>query len=357
MGDDTRPPEDAQKLRFTAESGVERAAERQGEDAANAFWQFVREQEDHRSQIFTVEDAVEGSGLRFDFGRGVITRFKRFFEDDGVTQSRVFEQFALIEDDKRSRALVRAFIDGGFAGAFPLAAWSPGVPSRIPEYAADDPEAREYVLSSASGETQPLRIRHPNETTYPLQAFLVRHDGHDVSIDDPENGERLVLMRGESLIARTSGLPGGGAVAPSSMRTEFMKIDRPNKYAPAAHLFFENGFAGLDHFGQWLTDIHDLDLPPAERGLVRAAAFGSSAEMLSEVARIWADSGVVDPTDRYWVFFDSRSLDEDEAERAELLALLDRLGLKTAEPPAGARDGEVWVPRQADLDAEIERWA
>ena len=359
MRDDAREPEDPQKLRFSTESGAERAGEQQGEDAANEFWAFVAEQRERGDQVFTVEDLVEDSGLRFDFGRDVIARFRRFIDEDDITDVRVFEQFTLLEDEERSRTLVRAQVDGGFEATFPLAAWSPGVPARLPDYADDDPETREYVLSTDAGDTQRLRIRHPNETTYALQAFLVRHSGQNVSIEDPEGGEHLVLMRGEQIIARTAGFADGdgdGAAAPSA-RTEFMKVDRPNRYAPAAHLFFEDGFAGLDQYGQWFTDLQDLGLPPAAQGLLRAASFGSRAEVLSEVGRIWADSGVVDPTDRYRVFFDSSSLGEAEAERAELLALLGKLGLEPAELPAGAQSGEVWVPRDGDLDAEIDRWA
>lgn len=356
MTDDMTKPNSARKVRFSTESGAEQVGDQQGQDSANAFWDFVAAQEKRGDQVFTFEDVVDGSGLRFDHDRGLIVRFKRFLDDDGYTQSHVSEQFTFVEDDERSRALVLAQLHDGFKGTYPLAAWSDGVPTRIPDYADDDPETREYVLSCDCGAAQRLRIRHPNETTYALRAFLVRHDGHDVFIEDPESGERLALMRGDSLIARTAGRAAGDSATGSSGRTEFMKVDLPNRYAPAASLFFAGGFAGLDRFGRWLTDIRELDLSAAAQGQLRAASFGSTAEVLSQVGRMWADSGAVDPSDRYWVFFDSSSLDEDETERAELLALLDRLGLKPAERPAEATDGEVWVLREARLDAELDRW-
>lgn len=359
MADDSPTPNDNKLLRFTDERGAEQACELQGEEAAHEFWAFVAEWRGDGNQVFTIEDETERVGLRFDFDQGAIARYRHFFEDDGVTLSRTFELYTLIEEEERSHALVRALIDGGFEGTHPLAAWMPFVPE-VPDYADDDPETREYVLRSASGDSQRLRIRHPNDATYAREAFLVRHAGHDVSVEDPEGGERLDLMRDRMLIGRTTGLAGtaaGDGASPSSARTEFMKVDGPRRYGPAIHLFLEDGFAGLDHFGQWFTDVEDLDLPPEQLGRHRAAMFTTEADILAEIGCIWADSGIVDQSDQYWVFFDSRSLDEDEAERAELLVLLGRLGLEPVEPPAGAESGEVWVPREDRLDAEIDNWA
>ncbi|MGW5401949.1 hypothetical protein [Streptomyces sp. NPDC003952] len=115
-------------------------------------------------------------------------------------------------------------------------------------------------------------------------------------------------------------------------------------------LFFENGHAGLDRFGQWFSDPAGLDAPPEARG---AAAFTTEAAVVEEVARIWADSGYVDPSDQFYVFFDSHGAADD---RAELLELISFLGLERVDAPTGAAEGEVWVRTDTRLDAEFARW-
>ncbi|MFI5867212.1 hypothetical protein [Streptomyces sp. NPDC051546] len=142
-------------------------------------------------------------------------------------------------------------------------------------------------------------------------------------------------------------------------RAEFLRVDRGNRYLPSAMLFFENGHAGLDSFGQWFSDPAGLDAPPAARGAARAAAFTTEAAVVEEVARIWADSGCVDPSDQFYVFFDSHGAADDRADgadRAELLELISFLGLERVDAPTGAAEGEVWVRTDTRLDAEFARW-
>ncbi|MGW5038865.1 hypothetical protein ACWEQK_12040 [Streptomyces parvulus] len=105
------------------------------------------------------------------------------------------------------------------------------------------------------------------------------------------------------------------------------------------------------------SDGTDLDASPERRGADRAAAFTTEAAAIEEVGRIWGDSGIVDPTDQYVVFFDSLEADEDRAERAELLTLLGFLGIERVEAPAGAPSGEVWVRTDPRLDREFARWS
>lgn len=346
-------PRDAvDTLLFRDEGGAEHVRERRGLEAVDAFFAFVAERRDDSRQVFTIELEPQRAGLRFDFDRGAIARYRHFFADDGVTLERTFEDYSLIEDEERSRVLVRALIDDGFGGPYPLAAWMPAIP-RLPEVADDDPDASEFVMRSASGASQVLRIAHPNDATYLSAAFLARHADSDVRIESTETGDRLDILRESSLIVRAAGVDGAG----SDARAEFLKIEQPQRIKTAVTLFFEDGFAGLEHFGPWASDAQELDLPPAQRGRYRAASFRSEAEMLREIGRIWVDSGIVDPSDRFWVFFESRSIDEDQVERAELLALLERLGLAPASSPDGAETGEVWVAREPRLDAEIDNWA
>ncbi|MFE7183159.1 hypothetical protein [Streptomyces erythrochromogenes] len=65
----------------------------------------------------------------------------------------------------------------------------------------------------------------------------------------------------------------------------------------------------------------------------------------------------MDPSDRYYVFFDSHGADDDRAERAELLELIAFLGIERVDAPAGAAGGEVWTRTDARLDAEFARWS
>ena len=93
------------------------------------------------------------------------------------------------------------------------------------------------------------------------------------------------------------------------------------------------------------------------RGATRAATITTEAAALEEVGRIWGDSGIVDPSNQWYVFFDSHGLDDDRAERAALLVLIEFLGLERVDAPAEAADGEVWVRTDPRLDAELERWS
>ncbi|MBB5867237.1 hypothetical protein F4553_000616 [Allocatelliglobosispora scoriae] len=140
-------------------------------------------------------------------------------------------------------------------------------------------------------------------------------------------------------------------------RSEHLQVDRPNRYLPSAMLFFENGYASLDRFGQWYSDLTDLDASPEIRGAARAATITTEAAAIAEVGRIWADSGHVDPSDQYYVFFGSHDADDDRAERAELLQLIGFLDLQRVDAPAGAAGGEVWVRTDPRLDAESARWS
>ncbi|WP_328328107.1 hypothetical protein OHA70_02670 [Kribbella sp. NBC_00382] len=208
------------------------------------------------------------------------------------------------------------------------------------------PGPKEFVFGVGDGNDQRVVVPDAQEAYVAFSAFFRERDGDTCTIDDEPAGERLVLMRGQGVIARSSGA-----------NLEYLKIDRPNRYTPSAMLFFENGYAGLDHFGQWLSNLADLDASPEARGAARAATITTETAALEEIGRIWADSGIVDPSDQWCVFFDSHGADDDRAERAALLVLIEFLGLERGDPPAEAADGEVWVRTDSRLDAELERWS
>ncbi|MEV8375440.1 hypothetical protein AB0P21_22080 [Kribbella sp. NPDC056861] len=209
------------------------------------------------------------------------------------------------------------------------------------------PGPKQFVFGAGDGNDQRVTVGDAQEAYVAFSEFFRGQDADTVTIDDEPAGQRLVLMRGQGMIARSKGAD----------QTEYLKVDRPNRYTPSAMLFFENGHGGLDRFGQWLSNLADLDASPEERGALRAATFTTEAAAIGEVGRIWADSGIVDPSDQWCVFFDSHGVDDDRAERAELIVLIEFLGLERGDAPAGAADGEIWVRLDPRLDAELERWS
>jgi len=208
---------------------------------------------------------------------------------------------------------------------------------------------KQFVFGVGDGDDQRVSVADAQEAYVAFSEFFRGRDAERYVIEDEPAGQSLVLMLGTGAIARVT--------AADRSQTDYLKIDRPNRYMPSAMLFFENGHAGLDRFGQWFTDLADLDASPEVRGAARADAITTEAAAIEAVARIWADSGHVDPTDQYYVFFGSHGLDDDRAERAELLGLLESLGLERLDVPAGTPDGEVWVRTDPRLDVEFARWS
>ncbi|MET7367312.1 DUF6357 family protein [Streptomyces sp. NPDC005566] len=211
------------------------------------------------------------------------------------------------------------------------------------------PGPKQFVFVVGDGNDQQVSVGDPQEAYVAFSAFFRDRDSDSYTIQDEPAGQRLVLMPGQGVIARMD-------VADRS-RCEYLKVDRVNRYLPSAMLFFENGYEGLDHFGQWFSDLADLDASPEARGATRAATITTEPAAIEEVARIWANSGIVDPSNQYYVFFDSHDVDDDRAERAELLKLLEFLGIERVDAPAEAAEGEVWVCTDKRLDAEFERWS
>ncbi|MFC0006744.1 hypothetical protein [Micromonospora siamensis] len=211
------------------------------------------------------------------------------------------------------------------------------------------PGPKQFVFSAGDGNDQHVSVADPQGANTAFTAFLQGRESDTYTIRDEPAGQSLVLRPSLGVISRTR-----DGDQPSS---EHLKVNRGNRYLPSAWLFFENGYAGLDHFGQWFSDLSLLDASPETRGAARAATFTTEATAIEEVGRIWADSGIVDPSDQYYVFFDSHDVDDDRAERAELLQLIEFLGLERADAPAEAAGGEVWVRTDPRLDAESARWA
>ncbi|MFJ3582854.1 DUF6357 family protein [Streptomyces sp. NPDC090127] len=212
-----------------------------------------------------------------------------------------------------------------------------------------NPGPRQFVFAVGDGNDQQVSVGDPQEAYVAFSAFFRDRESEIYTIADESSGQSLVLMPGQGVISRikVAGQP----------RSEYLQVDRGNRYLPSAMLFFENGYAGLDRFGQWFSDVADLDASPETRGAARAATITTEAAAIEEVGRIWADSGCVDPSDQYYVFFDAHGVDEDRAERAELLKLIEFLGVERVDAPPEAAGGEVWVRTDTRLDVEFARWS
>ncbi|MFJ2055345.1 hypothetical protein ACIOMM_05315 [Streptomyces sp. NPDC087908] len=211
------------------------------------------------------------------------------------------------------------------------------------------PGPKQFVFASGDGNDQQVSVGDPQEAYVAFSEYFRGRASDTCTVTDEQSGQRLVLMPEQGVVCRIE--------EANQQRTEYLRIDRPNRYLPSAMLFFENGFGGLDRFGQWFSDLSDLDASPEARGAARAAAMTTEATAMEEVGRIWSDSGYVDPSDQYYVFFDSHDAGDDRAERAALLHLIGFLGLQRVDAPAGAADGEVWVRTDPRLDAECARWS
>lgn len=212
-----------------------------------------------------------------------------------------------------------------------------------------NPGPKQFIFGVGDDNDQHVLVGDPQEAYVAFSTFFRGRDADTYTIQDEPAAQSLVLMPGKGVIARIEGA--------DEPQIEYLKADRPNRYLPSAMLFFENGYAGLDRFGQWLSKLADLDASPETRGAARAATITTEATAIEEAARIWADSGIVDASNQYYVFFDSHDVDDDRAERAELLMLIEFLGLERVDAPAGAAGGEVWVRTDARLDIEFERWS
>ncbi|MGW7303409.1 hypothetical protein [Streptomyces sp. NPDC054829] len=210
-----------------------------------------------------------------------------------------------------------------------------------------DPGPKQFVFSSGGGDDQTVSVGDPQEAYVAFSAFFQDRISTTFTISEEPAGQSLILMPDRGVIARVTG----------TAQAEYLRVDRPSRYLPSAMLFFENGYDGLNHIGQWFSDLADLDASPETRGAFRATTFTTEAAAIAEVARIWADSGVVDPSDQYYIFFDSHNADDARAERAELLGLIEFLGLERVDAPADAPSGAVWVRIDTRLTAEFARWS
>ena len=149
-----------------------------------------------------------------------------------------------------------------------------------------NPGPKQFVFTVGDGNDQQVSVGDPQEAYVAFSVFFRDRDSGTYTISDEPSGQSLVLMPGQGVISRIK-----DADPP---RSEYLRVDRANRYLPSAMLFFENGYAGLDRFGQWFSDLADLDASPETRGAARAATITTEAAAIEEVARLWGDTRCVD---------------------------------------------------------------
>jgi cation-transporting ATPase G len=225
----------------------------------------------------------------------------------------------------------------------------PVPPARVTVRGMSDEPLRKYALRDDAGHKQHILVERATAGRNALAAFVEEHPSKVHSIEDLESGERLTIDLGRGALSRFSG--------PETRHTEYMLLETRRAHESATYLFFEGGYSQLDFFGSWQRNPGDLDLPAEEQGAARARAITTEPAAIDAVMRIWSASGIVDSSDQYFIFFDGFEADEDEAERAELLGLIEFLGLERAPSPDGAAGGEVWVRADPRLDAAAESWS
>ncbi|MEU3103984.1 DUF6357 family protein [Streptomyces griseoflavus] len=128
-----------------------------------------------------------------------------------------------------------------------------------------DPGPKQFVFAADDGSDHEVSVADPQEAYVAFSAFFRGRNSGTYTVGDESAGQSLVLMPGQGVIARVKGAP--------RPRSEYLLVDRANRYLPSAMLFFENGYAGLDRFGQWFSDLADLAASPETRGAARAATF------------------------------------------------------------------------------------
>lgn len=208
------------------------------------------------------------------------------------------------------------------------------------------PGPKEFVLGAGDGDDQRIVAADPQEA---FSAFFRTRNGGTCTIDDEPAGQQLVLMPDRGIIVRSTGA--------GPRRTEYLEVDRPNRYTPRAMLFFENGVRRARSF---------RPVGPRPRGPRRVTGGARCRPRSDDHDRHRGDRGgrpdlgglghrrPERPVVRLLRLARSRR----RPGRTGRTAGPERvLGLGLVDAPAGAADGEVRVRRDPRLDAELERWS
>jgi hypothetical protein len=209
-----------------------------------------------------------------------------------------------------------------------------------------NPGPRNFLLKIPGDVDHRIVAEDAQQAYEALRAFVDARGLRSCVIHDEMTGESLEFLVERSALARHTQ---GGA------QTNYARTRYPNQYMAGAMGFFERGHKGLDLFGIWVPDLAEFDASPEEQGARHAARITTERGALAELGRIWADSGIVDPSDQFCIFFDAHGAEDDRVERTIVLKLLAFLGIEPVPTPAGSASGEVWIRRDSRL--ELEQWA
>ncbi|MFT4233052.1 MAG: DUF6357 family protein [Leucobacter sp.] len=92
--------------------------------AIEAFWSFVAERYGSANEVFTLEDEALGDGIQLLFYADSIARVATANAGDGEAEPEYRVEYAVVDDLAHYRALVRAYVAGGFAALDDLVRWT-----------------------------------------------------------------------------------------------------------------------------------------------------------------------------------------------------------------------------------------
>lgn len=157
--------------------------------------------------------------------------------------------------------------------------------------------------------------------------------------------------------------------------TSYCRYERRTDGSDLQLRFAYSGYGALNDHGQWSSNRENLlpdesfenlelewvrDLQKREQQRCEIAALPKlDKKALNRFCKVWADTGYneyVSDSEIYYVLFDSRTLAEVGADRAEMLKLLETMGLHQVDTPVRGSSGEVWVRSDPRVDVELEKW-
>lgn len=93
--------------------------------AAEAFWSFVAERAGADDEVFTLEDEHVGEGIQLHFSADSVARVRMVTGAVPGAETQYRVEYGLVDGLAHDRAIVRAYIDGGFAALEDLVRWTP----------------------------------------------------------------------------------------------------------------------------------------------------------------------------------------------------------------------------------------
>lgn len=226
-------------------------------------------------------------------------------------------------------------------------------------------KARPLLISDEKGAEQKWHPRGHGTATAAFWDFVARHSADDCNmfaLEDEKNGEGIhAHFYADSIERFTVVNKSKGSSAPE-FKEEYALVGGLSDYRKIVKAFVDGGYGALDSHGPWIADLVEFERYRERQNNLEATPMvpeitESSDDSVTQICKMWAENGYVDPTDTFYVFFDSMTLEETEPDRTQLFHLVNEMGLEVATTPTEAANGEVWVRRDSRIDAELENWA